>query len=140
MTTENLALFRGIGAKMDYLNQRQRVIAQNISNSDTPGYQAQDMTGADFKTALKDIIRDTKGVKAVSVEGTNSAHIPAPNAVNTGREKEAKDTYEVAPSGNAVVMEEQLINSGQNLMDYNMMANLLQKNVGFIKTSLGTGN
>ena len=39
MTIDNIGLFQALGAKMDYLGQRQRIISQNVANSDTPGYQ-----------------------------------------------------------------------------------------------------
>lgn len=137
MTLDNIALFRGIGAKMDYLNQRQRVISQNISNSDTPGYKPKDIVDADFSSVLKDVTGGSKAVKSVKMETTSAGHIPAPGDVDAGRARKQKETYEVAPAGNSVVMEEQLINSGQTMMDYNLMTNLIQKNIGMIRTSLG---
>ena len=50
-----------------------------------------------------------------------------------------KETYEVAPSGNAVIIEEQLLKAGQNVMDYNLMVNVYQKQVSMLRTALGTG-
>lgn len=135
MTTQNLALFKAIGAKMDFLNQRQRVISQNVSNADTPGYQPQDVMPVDFSKVLKNVTE--RGTGSVSLETTNNAHMPPPNKINEPRSDEQKETYEVAPVGNAVIMEEQLINANQNVADYNLMTNLLQKNVNMIRTSLG---
>jgi len=137
MTTENLALFKAIGAKMDYLNQRQRVIAQNVSNADTPHYRPQDIKEADFGKVLKNITQSKDGVPNVSLDTTNGAHLPTPGEINQNDPRKQKHTYEVAPVGNAVVMEEQLIMAGQTVMDYNMMTNLLQKQTGLIKTALG---
>ena len=54
-----------------------------------------------------------------------------------GKEAKNKHPYEVAPAGNAVVMEEQIINSNQTSMDYNLITSLYQKNVRMIKTALG---
>jgi len=51
--------------------------------------------------------------------------------------RKQKETYEVAPVGNAVIMEEQLLMAGRTVMDYNMMTNLLQKQTGMIRTALG---
>ena len=136
MTTQNLALFKAIGAKMDFLNQRQRIISQNVSNSDTPGYQPQDLVPVDFSKVLKDVT--DKG--AVSLETTHSGHMPPAGEINDAREDEQDGTYEVAPAGNAVIMEEQLINAGQNVADYNLMTNLLQKNVGMLRTAIGGSN
>ena len=137
MTVENLALFKAIGAKMDFLNQRQRVISQNVSNADTPNYRPQDIKEADFGKVLKSITQDTKGVSSVSLGTTNAMHMPTPGDINQNDPRKQKETYEVAPVGNAVIMEEQLLMAGRTVMDYNMMTNLLQKQVGMISTALG---
>lgn len=134
MTTENLALFQALGAKMDYLNQKQRIIAQNIANANTPGYQPKTLKELDFDAVLK-AVESNNG--AVRMERTNAGHMPAANKAVVPKPTEQRATYEVTPDGNAVIMEEQLINSQKNQMDYNMMANLYQKHVSMIKIALG---
>ena len=131
---QDIALFQAIGAKMDYLNQRQRVIAQNISNADTPGYRPQDMEKADFSRVLKGI---TEGSDQVGIDTTRGNHLTGAGDIQNPDEDDQKRTYEVAPAGNAVIMEEQLLTSGQTVMDYNLMTNLMQKNVGLIKMAIG---
>jgi len=137
MTTDNLSLFRAMGAKMDFLNQRQRVVAQNIANADTPGYKPNDLVDVDFGKIVKDISNSNR--MSVGMNTTNGKHLPPPNTVPDPREDEQKETYEVAPAGNAVIMEEQLIHSSQNVMDYTMMSNLYTKNLNMIRTALGRG-
>lgn len=134
MTTQNIGLLKALGAKMDYLSQRQRIIAQNVANADTPNYRPQDLKPVDFGTVLKGVTQ-SKGVQMVS---TNAMHVGAGNEVAAAKEAKQKKVYEVAPDGNAVIMEEQMIKSGQTVMDYNLMTSLYQKNVGLIKTALGT--
>jgi flagellar basal-body rod protein FlgB len=130
MTIQDIALFNALGAKMGYLNQRQNVIAQNIANSDTPGYRPQDLVKTDFSKLLKD------DKKAVDVQ---SVHLASPDGGQLNvQSKKQKETYEVAPAGNAVIMEEQMFNSGQNVTDYNLMINIYQKQVGMFKTALGS--
>ena len=55
MTTQSIALFKAIGAKMEYLSQRQNIISQNIANADTPGYQPKDLKPVDFGQTVKNI-------------------------------------------------------------------------------------
>ncbi|MEM7650775.1 MAG: flagellar basal body rod protein FlgB [Pseudomonadota bacterium] len=131
---QDIALFQALGAKMDYLNQRQRVISQNIANTDTPGYRPQDLEDADFSGILKGV---TEGRGNVSLETTRGNHMTSGGDVRSPDEDEQKRTYEVAPAGNAVIMEEQLLSSGQTVMDYNLMTNLMQKNMGLIRISIG---
>lgn len=134
MTTENIALFKALGAKMDYLSQRQRVISQNIANTDTPNYRPQDLKPVDFGSVLKGVLKDSN---AVRLDTTSPSHMPPHNEVSAAKEGKQKKVYEVAPDGNAVIMEEQLINSGKTVMDYSLMTNLYQKNVSLIKIALG---
>ena len=135
MTTESIALFKALGAKMDFLNQRQRIISQNISNSDTPKYRPKDLVPVDFGKVLGSVTK--QGAHSVSLETTKANHMPPPNEIPGARSRKQKETYEVAPVGNAVIMEEQLIKSNQTVADYNLMTSLYQKNVGLIRTALG---
>ena len=55
--------------------QRQEVLAANIANADTPGYQARDI---DFASELKKVMqrgRDATSVVALTM--TSTKHIPA---------------------------------------------------------------
>jgi flagellar basal-body rod protein FlgB len=63
--------------------------------------------------------------------------MPPPNEIPDPKSRKQKETYEVAPAGNAVIMEEQLINANKTNMDYALMTNLYQKNVTMIQTALG---
>ncbi len=137
MSTQNLSLFKAMGAKMDFLNQRQRVISQNVANADTPGYRPQDLVPVDFNNVLKDITN--RKSLSVNLVATDEQHMPPPGDIPDPRSRRQRDTYEVAPAGNAVIMEEQLINAGRTVMDYNLMTNLYQKHLGMIRTSLGRG-
>lgn len=133
MTTQNIGLFKALAAKMDYLNQRQRVISQNIANSDTPDFKPMDLKKVDFGTVLKDVT-ESGGVQMVS---TNKMHMPMAGEIESAKEGKQKTTYEVAPDKNAVIMEEQLIKAGQTMMDYNLMTSLYQKQVRMIQTAIG---
>jgi len=138
MTTQNIALFKAIGEKMDYLNLRQRVIAQNVANADTPKYKPQDLKEVDFSKVL-DKVSQKNGVPNVGVATTKSGHIGMGGDVETARARKQKETYEVAPTGNAVIMEEQLLKAGETVADYTLMSNLYQKQIGMLRTALGQG-
>jgi flagellar basal-body rod protein FlgB len=138
MTTENISLFKAISAKMDYLNQRQKVISQNIANADTPNYRPLDVKDADFRKTLGSILQeDSKSVTPVSLETTNALHMPPANEPPKGQEGKQKKVYEVAPVGNAIIMEEQLLSSNKTMADYSLMTSLYQKNISMIKMALG---
>ncbi len=136
MTIQDIGLFQAIGAKMDFLNQRQSIIAQNVANADTPGYRPKDLVDVDFSSMLEK--KAHGNVNLVSVATTDEQHLGNANATGDVNSRKQRDTYEVAPAGNAVIMEEQLMHAGQNAMDYNMMVNVYQKQIGLFKIALGT--
>ena len=133
MTTDSIGLFKALNAKIDFLNQRHKVIAQNIANADTPGYVPQDLKDVDFGGILKKVVKSNN----IIPETTNPAHMPSYQQASIDKPHAQKKTYEVAPTGNAVIMEEQMIKSGKTQMDYNLMLNLYRKNVGLIKAAIG---
>jgi flagellar basal-body rod protein FlgB len=134
MTTQNIGLLKGLVAKMAYLDQRQRVISQNVANADTPSYQPKDLLPVDFGRVLKEATGDHSTIR---MNTTNVKHMPKPNEVADPKNREQKETYEVAPAGNAVILEEQMINASHTTMDYNLMTSLYQKNIGMLRTALG---
>jgi flagellar basal-body rod protein FlgB len=136
MTTEKIGLFQAMNAKMKYLDQRQKVISQNIANADTPNYKAQDLTAVDFGTVLKNITNDSK-TPSVRMETTNTNHLPVGGKVADARVRNQKVVYETAPDKNGVVMEEQLVKANDVQMNYNLMVNLYKSNMDMMRSSLG---
>jgi len=62
------------GRALALRGDRQRLIASNIANADTPGYQAREM---DFAQALREATGTANGVNAPAVLATTAAgHIP----------------------------------------------------------------
>ena len=133
MTTQNLALFKALGAKMSYLDHRQRVLAQNVANADTVGYRPHDLSEVDFGRVLQKVSGDS----VLRPATTNLRHMPAAGEVDDEENREQKLTYEVAPAGNSVIMEEQMVKAAQTQMDYNLMTTIYQKNVMMLQAAIG---
>ena len=140
MTTRNLNLFNAMYANMDYLSQRQKVIASNIANADTPDFQAQELRGKpDFQKILGQKMTSSK---SVSMATTSAGHMDT-SGRTSGQSREsfrgkAQDgTYEVSPAGNSVVIEEQMIKANEVMGDHRMMANLHEKYLNMMRTAVG---
>ena len=138
MTTGNINLLQAITSKMQYLDQRHSVLAENIANSDTPGYRSRDLEPVDFGRMLQKSMR-TNSIRA---ERTHSAHqVHSGEAIDGKSARKIKDRtpYEVEPSGNTVVLEEQLMKSSQNTMDYSLMTALYDKSVNLMRIAINSG-
>ena len=140
MTTENISLFQAMGSKMHYLQDRQRVISQNISNANTPNYKPSDLSKVDFGSTLDNVLKNKGGVKPVKLEATEPGHMGFNQKPEEGRVEKQKVTYEVKPDKNGVVLEEQMMKASDTQMNYNLMLSVYSSNVELIRTSIGRRN
>lgn len=129
-----LTLFAAVQKRMSWLAQRQEVLAQNIANADTPDYHPLDLKEGPFARLL------AKRLSPVQPAATNPGHITAATAqARPFGDEEQEEVYEITPSGNAVVLEEQLVKVQETQMDYQTMVNLYRKHLQMIRTALGRG-
>ncbi len=141
MSILNIPLFDAMGAKMTYLDRKNTVIANNIANADMPGYRAKELSKIDFGKVLDKVIQDDGvKVKPVKMATTNPNHLQLPGVNQSAKTAEAKITYEVAPNENSVILEEHMVKANEVQLDYNLMTNLMRKNVGLLYTALGRSN
>ncbi|MCR9220683.1 MAG: flagellar basal body rod protein FlgB [Alphaproteobacteria bacterium] len=117
--------------KMDWLTQRQRVLAQNIANADTPGYRARDIEPIDFDRALK----GQQGALQLAV--TSPAHVTSASGQESFRSVRNRSPYEVAPAGNQVVIEEQMMRLSETAGDFELTTGLYRKYMGLYRMALG---
>jgi len=124
-------IFSLLGKRMDWLGQRQQVLAQNIANADTPDYVPHDLKPQEFRRMVERNFAPS--LKPVATQG---GHIQSSSLKADDRGVEDKNPYEIAPSGNAVVVEEQLVKVTQTQNDYNAITNLYKKQVAMFKMAL----
>ncbi|XNM83006.1 flagellar basal body rod protein FlgB [Escherichia coli] len=118
--------------------QRQEVLAANIANADTPGYQARDI---DFASELKKVMqrgRDATSVVALTM--TSTQHIPAqalrllPQNCNT--------VFRTQPSldGNTVDMDRERTQFADNSLQHQMSLSALSGQIKGMMNVLQSGN
>lgn len=132
MDMEKVAVFRMTTGRMQWLAERQRLLSQNVANSDTPKYQPRDLADVDFRKLVE---RQSQ----MRVERTHANHVTLGGEINRFRAEDSGKPYETAPDGNAVVLEEQLIKTAQTTHDYELMTNLYHKHMMMFRTALGRG-
>jgi flagellar basal-body rod protein FlgB len=126
-TQSQSGLFDLAEQRLTWLGQRQKIIAQNIANADTPNWRSRDI--APFASYLS-------GAGTVAPVLTNPAHLQGtlPSlATQTQRPPER------APDGNEVSVENELIKVAQNDTTQALTGNLWKSYMGMVLTALGKG-
>ncbi len=129
MAITDLPMLSMLRTKMQWHQERQRVLAENVSNSDTPNFRPRDLVEPTFdKTGIN-------GMHEISMVRTSANHIQAAGVSeifgsNTGG-------YETRPAGNAVNIEDEMLKVASNQMDYAAATSLYTKSLDLIKTAIG---
>ena len=132
---DTLPILGGMRERMQNLSERQRVIAQNIANSETPGYKAREVAEPSFAGLLG----GSGMVATPRVELTaKMKSLGAVQRVGGGLIFD-KDITETKPDGNNVTLEDQLLKMGQVQADFTAMTNLYRKQMSLLKTAVGRG-
>lgn len=137
------AILAGIRTEMKHLADRQRVISQNIANSETPGFKARDVAAPNFSALLAaqqggagggvpavatPTVQLTAGMAALGAR----APLGASSILDT-------DVSETKPDGNNVTLEDQLLKMGQIQADFAAVTNIYRKQLSMLKSALGHG-
>lgn len=132
MAVTDLPLFSVLKNRMRWLEERQKVLAENIANSDTPNYKARDLKQLDFKSTLEASMQGP-----VRLAATQPGHISGASADATDFPQGRRGAFETKPSGNAVVLEEEMMKVAQTQLDHQTAISLYTRGLGMIKTALG---
>lgn len=131
-------LLNAIGAAIKHLGTRQRIIAQNVANADTPGFKARDAAPPDFAGMLD--IRESGAVHVARPMVQISDSMRALGAGSLHIESIADaDIVETKPDGNNVTLEDQLLKMGQIQSDFATLTSLYRKQMGLMRSALGKG-
>jgi len=128
MNLNQIPLFAMLKGKLDYVNDRQRLIAQNVANADTPGYSPSDLKPFTVPAALSKPA--SSGIVAVR---TNVAHMSGTTKPATTWKTVSGPDSEVQLDGNQVVLEEQMMKMTEARLDYDAAIGLYQKSIGMLR-------
>lgn len=131
----NLQIFTLLKTRMQWHQARQGVLAENIAHADTPGYKARELSQPDFTSVLQR--ERSNGFSAASLRQTNGMHIQVEHIdADVGVASEVAN-WEVTPSGNSVVLEEQMMKVAENQLDYQTVTSLYAKSIRLMKMAVG---
>ena len=132
MNLAEIPLFSMLRGRLGYLSERQKVIAQNVANSDTARYVSEDLKPFSFDARVE----MQRVGQAGAMAATQPGHI-TPNNERRAPGGPFKTTKapgsETTLNGNAVVLEEEMIKMADSRMNYDAAITFYQKSLGLLR-------
>ncbi|MBO9395411.1 FlgB family protein [Shimia sp. R9_2] len=123
---KSLDVFKAAHAMGKHAAARQTVVAQNMANADTPGYQA----------------RDIKPFQEIYQNDGGSGTMRATRAGHHGSNLEASDmapglsTAEVSPNGNSVSVEEEMLKAVEIKRQHDRSVAIYKSSMSVLRTAI----
>jgi flagellar basal-body rod protein FlgB len=132
MDPKDLTAFRVIKQRLQWLGQRQEVLAHNVANADTPKFRPSDLQPFSFRMAMG---QESKMRPAT----TQAGHVTGtrPRGGQDVPARTDRNFYETSPDGNQVVVEQQMMKIADTGVNYNLVTNLYRRQMGMFKMVLG---
>ncbi|SFT57111.1 flagellar basal-body rod protein FlgB [Kosakonia arachidis] len=118
--------------------QRQEILAANIANADTPGFQARDI---DFSSELKKVMERGRAENSgVALTLTSSRHIPAQNISAPSADLLYRIPDQPSLDGNTVDMDRERTQFADNSVKYQTGLTVLGGQIKSMMSVLQQGN
>jgi flagellar basal-body rod protein FlgB len=133
MAIADIPIFSMLRTKMQWHQERQRLLAENVSNADTPKFQPKDLAEPNFSLS-------TPGAPTqVALARTEAAHIAGSSGGGSNFALKSGQNFQVRPAGNAVSLEDEMMKVANNQMDFQAASALYSRSLGLIKMAVGRG-
>jgi flagellar basal-body rod protein FlgB len=130
MPISDIPILSMLRTRMQWHQVRQRVLAENVANADTPNYQARDLAPPDFQRELS--------TASLALVRTEPGHIGGGGGGGDARfSTDESARYEVRPRGNSVTHEDEMMKVASNQMDFEAVASLYTHSLALIKLAIG---
>jgi flagellar basal-body rod protein FlgB len=133
MSINDLPVLSALRTKMQWHQERQRILAENVSNSDTPNFKPRDLVEPKFNSAGANV---GGSMGSLAMMRTSTGHI-APSGAPDSFEQNRKMAFETRPAGNSVNLEDEMMKASANQMDYAAVTSLYSRSLHLIKTAIG---
>jgi flagellar basal-body rod protein FlgB len=129
MPISQIPIFSMLRTRMQWHQERQQVLAENVANADTPKFKPRDLTPPDLASL--------QPAASLRVARTSPAHLAGVGAGAGQFRLEHRGGSEMLPAGNAVILEDEMLKVAANQMDYQAATALYGRSLGLIKAALG---
>ncbi len=137
MSVNDAPYFSMLKSRMQFLNDRQKVLADNVANVSTPKFTPKDLDEKSFqKTLSRSYSTGSSGpgsIAPVNMVATSPMHISGTRVSTTGTKAVNAPDSETTLDGNSVVVEEQMIKVADTRMNYDVALTLYQKGLQLMR-------
>ncbi len=120
--------------RMEWSQARQKVLAENVANADTPGFELSDLVPPKFKEPNQLAAPQLSNVALVR---TGPLHLAGFAGARSDFRSTNEGNFDVQPTGNAVNLEDQMMKVAGNQADYEIATALYTRSLNLLKTALG---
>ena len=129
MTNQNIGFLNALQSRMSWLNDRQKVVAQNVANASTPGYKPHDLTPQDFGK----LVAGGSDGGSLGMVTTNAMHMAPQGAAATAANEVVSVDSETTMDGNSVVLEEQMLKMAESRMQFQAAVSFYEKSMSMLR-------
>jgi len=137
MNLAEIPLFSMLRGRLGYLSERQKVIAQNVANAETPGYVSQDLKPFGFQAQMQAQGGVGGGPSGPTRMAATQAGHMTPKSERRGAGAAFKPVAapgsETTLNGNAVVLEEEMMRMSDARMNYDAAIGFYQKSLNILR-------
>jgi len=128
MAIADIGIFSMLRTRMQWHQERQKVLADNVANSDTPSFRPRDLAEPQFNAARP-------AVSGATLMRTDAGHQAGAEGTNAFARTDSG--FRIRPAGNAVSLEDEMMKVANNQMDFQAVSALYTKGLGLIKLAVG---
>ena len=129
MPISEIPIFSMLRTRMQWHQERQQVLAENVSNANTPNFRPRDLAPFDA-TRLQP-------PAALAVARTSPAHLAGSTTGPVQFQVDRGGSFEIRPAGNGVSLEDEMLKVAANQMDFQAATALYTRGLGLFKTAIG---
>ncbi|HOM99901.1 MAG TPA: flagellar basal body rod protein FlgB [Acidobacteriota bacterium] len=118
---------------LDYAAQKQKLIASNVANAETPGYRSKELRFEDFLAAER-LAGEEGGLRR-----TLPQHVSGRPTLVRARPLEASEGDEAGYDENNVELEKELVELAENVMKFTTTAQFLRQKLQLVRSSIKEG-
>lgn len=127
MTMTDLPIVSALKTRLHWHQSRQKVLAENVANVNTPGFRPMDLAAPSPAGG---------GTGSLAMTQTSPLHLTT--AGGSGSDAIRDGRVETRPSGNAVSIEDEMLKVADNQADYQLAASLYQKSLAMLRTAVSS--